>query len=605
MTSIFDLIKYYHRYRWAALLSITASGIFELLDLIVPYAIGQIINVFSQEPLDPVFRSLVNAIAETTPFAAGKPLELSVLLATIGLVTVVKSPIQPWLSSWFHWEIALRARRDQLGHIIGKILTLPLSFYEENNPGRISTRISRGVENQLWTYPEISGQLLPKLIRVLGIFICISLIEWRIALAFLISFFLILGFGLKHLRKIIQQEALLDRYMENTQSRNSEIITNIKTVKAFASEAREYRRQNRRLEREKIFVIHRIHKDYVSLETWQKTVVQLSIFLVILWSLIETLKGHISLGHFITLWTISSMAYAELEPMTELAEIFARRYSSMARLHQLMQLPAGKDAPPLDNVSKAVKPYHFQGRIEFRQVNFGYESNRNVLKDITLSIQPRQTVALVGRSGSGKSTLIKLLFRYFQPQSGQICIDGQNIEALEVSDYRQRLAIVHQEVDVFNGTVLDNLKYGNPNVSLSAVVSACKIARVDEFIDELPDRYYTIVGERGVRLSGGQRQRLGIARALIVNPDILIFDEATSSLDYESERAIQLAMRSILGTRTTIIIAHRLSTIREADVIVVLDAGRIVEVGSHEALLNQQGIYHRLNTLQERGDLLN
>ena len=300
------------------------------------------------------------------------------------------------------------------------------------------------------------------------------MIEWRIALTFFDSFILILGFGLKHLRKIIQQEELLDRYMENTQSRNSEIITNIKTVKAFASEAREYQRQNRRLEREKIYVIHRIHKDYVSLEAWQKTVVQLSIFLIILWSLIETLNNRVSLGHFITLWTISSMAYAELEPMTQLAEIFARRYSSMARLHQLMQLPPSKDAPPLDNISKAVNPYHFKGKIEFKQVNFGYESSRNVLKDITLSIKPRQTVALVGRSGSGKSTLIKLLFRYFQPQSGQILIDGQNIEALDITEYRQRLAIVHQEVDVFNGTVLDNLRYGNPNVSLPEVVTACK-----------------------------------------------------------------------------------------------------------------------------------
>jgi ATP-binding cassette subfamily B protein len=173
-----------------------------------------------------------------------------------------------------------------------------------------------------------------------------------------------------------------------------------------------------------------------------------------------------------------------------------------------------------------------------------------------------------------------------------------------VTWYRRRLAIVHQEVDVFNGTVLENLTYGNPNISFEKVAEACKIARVDEFIHELPHGYSTIVGERGVRLSGGQRQRLGIARALIVDPDVLVFDEATSSLDYESERAIQLAMKSILGTRTTIIIAHRLSTVREADQIVVLDNGRIVEIGSHDQLLNQQGIYQRLHSLQESGELV-
>jgi ATP-binding cassette subfamily B protein len=183
-------------------------------------------------------------------------------------------------------------------------------------------------------------------------------------------------------------------------------------------------------------------------------------------------------------------------------------------------------------------------------------------------------------------------------------IDGQDIRTLNVADYRRRLAIVHQEVDVFNGTMLDNLTYGNRKASFEQVEQACRIARVDEVIQHLPQGYYTVVGERGMRLSGGQRQRLGIARALLVEPDVLIFDEATSSLDYESERLIQLAMRSILGTRTTIIIAHRLSTVREADKIVVLDQGRIVEVGSHAELLRHEGIYRRLHSLQETGELL-
>jgi ATP-binding cassette subfamily B protein len=183
-------------------------------------------------------------------------------------------------------------------------------------------------------------------------------------------------------------------------------------------------------------------------------------------------------------------------------------------------------------------------------------------------------------------------------------MDGVDIRQLDITGYRRRLAIVHQEVDVFNGTLLDNLTYGNRNVSFVKVQEACRIARVDEVIEQLPQGYYTVVGERGVRLSGGQRQRLGIARALLVEPDVLIFDEATSSLDYESERSIQLAMKNIQGTRTTIIIAHRLSTIRDADKIVVLDQGRIVEVGNHAELLRREGIYRRLHSLQETGELL-
>ena len=238
--------------------------------------------------------------------------------------------------------------------------------------------------------------------------------------------------------------------------------------------------------------------------------------------------------------------------------------------------------------------------------HFFFQKNHNrrtILRDINLLIEPYQTVALVGRSGSGKSTLVKLLFRYFEPQQGTIKIDGANINTLDTARYRRRLAIVHQDVDIFNGTVWDNLTYGNPQVGREKVKQACQIARVDEFIHELPNGYLTVVGERGVRLSGGQKQRLGIARALVVDPDILVFDEATSSLDYESERSIQLAMKSILGTRTTLIIAHRLSTIREADLIVVLDGGKIIETGNHEELLNQGGIYQRLHSLQEAGEI--
>lgn len=183
-------------------------------------------------------------------------------------------------------------------------------------------------------------------------------------------------------------------------------------------------------------------------------------------------------------------------------------------------------------------------------------------------------------------------------------MDGVDIRQLDITGYRRRLAIVHQEVDVFNGTLLDNLTYGNRNLSFVKIQEAYRIARVDEVIEQLPQGYYTVVGERGVRLSGGQRQRLGIARALLVEPDVLVFDEATSSLDYESERSIQLAMKNIQGTRMTIIIAHRLSTVRDADKIVVLDQGRIVEVGNHAELLRREGTYRRLHSLQETGELL-
>jgi ATP-binding cassette subfamily B protein len=605
MATFRDLLNYYRPYKAVAIFSITATSVFEIIDLVVPYVIGQILNVLSGQALDRSLQNLVQGIASLTQNRANQFLSLAVLLGIIFLVTVVRAPIQVWLSTWFHWAIALRARRDHSQKALEKILTLPVEFYDENNPGRIAGRVARGVANHTWTYPEIAGQLIPKLGRVLGIFVIIWFIEWRIAVLFLISFVLILGFSLKDLKALIAKESKLDRHQENTESRTSEIITNVKTVKAFATEAAELKRQRQRLDRELKVVLYSIHLGYIKLNTWQKTVIQICVFGVLALTLLATVQGHISLGHFVTTLTISSMAYAELEPISQLAEVFARRYASILHFHEFMEHPVGRDAAGivLDSTDTA-KSYQFTGKVEFSHVNFSYDSRRPVLQDVQLLIEPYQTVALVGRSGSGKSTLVKLLFRYFEPNQGCILMDGVDIRNLDITGYRKRLAIVHQEVDVFNGTLLDNLTYGNRNVSFVKVQEACRIARVDEVIEQLPQGYYTVVGERGVRLSGGQRQRLGIARALLVEPDVLVFDEATSSLDYESERSIQLAMKSIQGTRTTIIIAHRLSTVRDADKIVVLDQGRIVEVGSHAELLNREGIYRRLHSLQETGELL-
>ena len=604
MANIRDIVNYFERYRAIALFSIAASSGFEILDLAVPYAIGQLLNVLSKQGLDRPLQQLVDASARLTNQPSNQTASIIVLLAIIFLVTVARAPIQPWLGNWFHWDIALRTRRDHTAKAIAKVLTLPLEYYDENNAGRISGRVARGLSNHTYTYPEVAGQAIPKVARVLGIFIVIWLIQWQIAILFLVSFLFILNFTWRELKKLSNTEQKLERYEENTESRTAEIITNIKTVKAFATEAHELKRQQQRLEREFTVVDYRLHKGYVVLFSWQKLVIEASVFVVLALTLWATVQGQISLGHFVTTLTLSSMAYSELEPISHMAEIFARRYASMQTFHEFMQTPVGTDAASLSDSPDAVRHYEFTGKVHFENLSFGYDKNRLVLNNINLLIEPNQTVALVGRSGSGKSTLVKLLFRYFELQSGRILIDGHDIRNLDVTGYRRRLAIVHQEVDVFNGTLLDNLTYGNPNATEEQVQFACQVARVDEFIHQLPKGYLTVVGERGVRLSGGQRQRLGIARALLVNPDVLIFDEATSSLDYESERSIQLAMRSILGTRTTLIIAHRLSTVREADKIVVLDQGQIVEVGNHEELLNQGGIYQRLHALQETGELL-
>ena len=610
MTANFwDIVRYFKRYRKTAIWSITGSSLFEIIDLVVPYTVGQILNVLAGRSLDREINNLVIGAAGLFGQPVNQASSLIILSGLIFIVTVLRAPIQVWVANNFHWEIALKSRRDQTQKAIAKILTLPIEFYDENNPGRIAGRVARGLANHMWSYPEIAGQLIPKLVRILGIFIIICAIAWWISAFFLVSFIVVLLVSLQKLKSLVKREETLDVYQENTESRTSELITNIKTVKAFGNEAKEYKRQSDRLIREAKVSLWGIHIGYVKLGMVRDTVLESCQFLVFGAALFATVNGQMSIGHFITISTLASMAYSEIKPICLLAEVFARRYSSMMRFHAFMKQSNGQDAaialysdtkyPDIKYPDIKYPQYRLDGNVEFRNLTFGYDRDRPVLEKVQFTIAPYETVALVGRSGSGKSTLVKLLFRYFEPSGGSILIDGQNITELDITGYRKRLAIVHQEVDIFNGTLKDNLVYGNPTATFAQVQEACAIASVDEFLHLLPRGYNTIVGERGVRLSGGQRQRLGIARALLVNPDILVFDEATSSLDYESERSIQLAMRRIQGTRTTIVIAHRLSTVREADKIVVLDKGQIVEIGSHQQLLSQGGIYHRLHSLQD------
>ncbi len=602
--NLWDVVRYFKRYRTKAIWSIAGSSAFEIIDLTVPYTVGQILNVLSGRSLDREINGLVVGAVGLFGQPVTQTTSLIALSALIFVVTVIRAPIQVWFANNFHWEIALKTRRDQTQKAIAKILTLPIEFYDEHNAGRIAGRVARGLANHMWSYPEIAGQLIPKVVRILGIFVIICAIAWWISAFFLVSFIVVLLGSLHKLKDLTKIEETLDVYQENTESRTSEIITNIKTVKAFANEAKEYKRQSDRLEREAKVSLWGIHIGYVKLGMARDTVLEACQFVVFGAALFATFGGKLSIGHFITLSTLASMAYSEIRPICLLAEVFARRYSSMLRFHEFMKQSNGQDAAIALHPNTKYPQYRFDGKVEFRNLTFGYDHDSPVLEKIQFTIEPYETVALVGRSGSGKSTLVKMLFRYFEPSSGGILVDETNITELDITGYRKRLAIVHQEVDIFNGTLMDNLVYGRPNATFAEVKEACAIASVDEFLHLLPRGYNTIVGERGVRLSGGQRQRLGIARALLVNPDILVFDEATSSLDYESERSIQLAMRRIQGTRTTIVIAHRLSTVREADKIVVLDKGQVVEVGSHQQLLSQGGIYHRLQSLQETGELL-
>jgi len=299
-----------------------------------------------------------------------------------------------------------------------------------------------------------------------------------------------------------------------------------------------------------------------------------------------TLNGALEIGSYSVLVFLTQRLLWPLTRLAETVDLFERAMASSRRILDLIESPVRisdrPDAADLESVS---------GAIEFRHVNFAYGDGSRVLHDIDLAIGAAQTVAFVGQTGSGKSSLIKLLLRFYEPQSGEILLDGRPLELIRLQSLRRQIGLVSQDVFLFQGTVHDNIAYGVPDASDAAVIAAAEAAEATEFIERLPHGFDTIVGERGQKLSGGQRQRLSLARALLKDPPILILDEATSAVDNETEAAIQRSLAHIARSRTTIVIAHRLSTIVHADRIFVVEHGRIVEAGTHDELLDAAGLY--------------
>jgi subfamily B ATP-binding cassette protein MsbA len=308
---------------------------------------------------------------------------------------------------------------------------------------------------------------------------------------------------------------------------------------------------------------------------------------------LQSLENEITIGGFVSFFTAMALLLSPLKRLTSINTVLQRGLAAAESVFALVD-----ESPEADRGTRTLEQP--RGRIEFRGVSFAYDgSDRPALERVECLIEPGENVALVGLSGSGKSTFVNLLPRFYTPTSGQILLDGVDIQALRLADLRRHIALVSQEVVLFNASVRENIAYGAmAGASEAEVMQAARTAHAMEFIEAMPEGLDTLIGERGTRLSGGQRQRLAIARAILKNAPILILDEATSALDTQSERYIQQALETLKRGRTTLTIAHRLSTIEKADRIIVLDQGRIAEQGSHAELIARGGIYSRLHHLQ-------
>ncbi|CAG9179193.1 ABC transporter transmembrane domain-containing protein [Cupriavidus respiraculi] len=382
-----------------------------------------------------------------------------------------------------------------------------------------------------------------------------------------------------------------------TNSRVVDSLLNYDTVKFFARESFETRRLSTLLDR---WVGVSVENQYAlsSLHIGQSACIAVGVAMVMLLATQRVVQGALTVGDLVL---INAYIIQVVLPLNTLGFIFRESNDAMTQVERLFALLDAHGAPGEDHDAPGARPLVItRGEIVFDHVNFSYDPSRQTLWDVSFKVGAGQTVAVVGGSGSGKSTLARLLFRLYQPDSGAIKIDGQDLRLVTQSSLREVIGIVPQDTILFNDTIAYNIGYGREGATRSDIVAAARAAQLESFVDRLPDTYETPVGERGVRLSGGERQRVAIARALLKKPPIVVFDEATSALDTRSERAIQQELAEVAKERTALIIAHRLSTIADADHILVMEHGRIVEEGDHQTLLEKRGVYAQMWRLQQQ-----
>jgi len=483
-------------------------------------------------------------------------------------------------------DIEHSLRTDAFNNVLG----LDLAFFENKSSGRLMAILNDDV-NQLETFLDNGANRLVQtattVLVIGGTFLYISPL---VAVFAFIPIPIIIFGSLRFTNRIAERYTKIRNDIENLNANLSNSITGILTVKSFNREKKESERITLSSNEVKSANYHAIRLSAAFIPI---------IRIAILFGFTATLLigGFLALDGEIKVATYSVMLFITqrlLWPLTELGVIFDSYQKAMASFRRIINLK--NTTPTIDNGNE--KLTSFNKKIEISNLNFEYVKNFPVLNDISIDINKGQTTAIVGSTGSGKSTLIKLILRLYDSTSGEIKFDGKNIRDLELDSLRNKIGLVSQDIFLFEGTVFENIAYGNLDAKDEEVWEAAKLSESDKFINLLPNKENTIVGERGQKLSGGQRQRISIARAILKNPEILILDEATSAVDNETEAAIQRSINTLKEGRTVIAIAHRLSTIRNAEIIYVLEEGKVVESGNHESLLEINGVYSKLWSVQ-------
>jgi subfamily B ATP-binding cassette protein MsbA len=549
-----------------------------------------VINKTTSLVLPASTKYLVDNVIGKRQIALLTPLILAVLVATC-IQGITSYALTQLLSKEGQRLIAQLRRRVQ--EHIGR---LPVAYYDANKTGMLVSRIMsdvEGVRNLLGTgLVDLVGGILLATFS-LGILMYTSPVLTLMALFFIAIFALVLRKAFKGIRPIFRERGKINAEVTG---RLTETLAGVRVVKGYHAEAEEAKVFSGGVERLLQNVMRSLTA--MSLMSLTATVLMGVVGAAVMYvGARQILAGSMTLGE---LWRFSAFLAFLVAPVFQIVGIGTQITEALAGLDRTQEVLREKPEDEEERRTRTVGP--IQGHVQFEHVGFAYDPGKPVLFDMSFESQPGTVTALVGSSGSGKSTIISLIAAFHQPTEGTILVDGVDLSTVRLDSYRMQLGVVLQDTFLFDGTIRENVAFARPGTSEEQIMAACRIARVDEFGEKFELKYDTVVGERGVKLSGGQRQRVSIARAILANPRILILDEATSSLDSESEAAIQEGLAYLMKGRTTFVIAHRLSTIRRASEILVVEAGRIVERGTHESLYALEGRYYDLYTRQHGVD---